>query len=93
MPNISNRYILSAALFVAFAAIGPHAASAQDHVTSQDCGKQQLADKRKEGDKTKSEVLAKCDSVIRPPQVGDHEMVEPAPSVGRTPVIKPEQKP
>ncbi|MGA1834517.1 hypothetical protein [Rhizobium wenxiniae] len=48
---------------------------------------------RKEGDKeeTKSEVLAKCDSVIRPPQVGDQEIVEPSPPVGRTPVIKPEQ--
>lgn len=93
MLNISNRYIRSAALLVAFAAIGPHAAWAQDHVTSQDCGQQQLADKSKEGDETKSEVLAKCDSVIRPPQVGDHEMVESAPSVGRTPIIKPEQKP
>ncbi len=93
MSNISNHCIRLAALLVAFAAIGPHAAWAQDHVTSQDCGKQQLADKGKDGDETKSEVLAKCDSVIRPPQVGDHEIVEPAPSIGRTPVIKPEQKP
>lgn len=91
MSNISNAYILSA-FFVAVAASWPHVARAEDHATSRGCGQQQLADQRKEGEKTKSEVLAECDSVIRPPQVGDQEMVEPAPPVGRTPVIKPEQR-
>jgi hypothetical protein len=92
MSNISNTYVLSAALIVAFGAARPHLAWAQDQATSHDCGQQQLADKGKKGEKTKSEVLAKCNSVIHPPQVGDQEMVEPAPSVGRTPVIKLEQK-
>lgn len=91
MSNTSNAYVLSSALLVAVAANGSNVAWAQDHTVSQDCGQQQLADKRMEGDKTKSEVLARCNSVIRPPQVGDQEMVEPAPPVGRTPVIEPEQ--
>ncbi|WP_234905864.1 hypothetical protein [Affinirhizobium pseudoryzae] len=36
-----------------------------------------------------TQKLANCDSVLKPPAVGDPEMVEPAPSVGDTPVIKP----
>lgn len=92
MSNISNAYILSAAFLVAFAVTGPRVTWAKDDATSQDCGQQQLAEQRKQGQETKSEALAKCDSVIRPPQVGDQEMVEPAPPVGRTPVIEPEQK-
>lgn len=73
-------------------ALGPQVAAAQDQSSSQPCRQEQLAGKEGDEAETKSEVLAKCDSVIRPPQVGDQEMVEPAPPVGRTPVIKPEQR-
>lgn len=81
----------SAIFFCASLALGPQVAAAQDQSTSQACRQEQLAGKEGDEAETKSEVLAKCDSVIRPPQVGDKEMVEPAPPVGRTPVIKPEQ--
>lgn len=42
---------------------------------------------------TTTQKLANCDSVLRPPAVGDPEMVEPAPPVGDTPVIKPGELP
>jgi hypothetical protein len=40
-----------------------------------------------------TQKLAECNSVLKPPAVGDPEMVEPAPSVGETPVIKPRELP
>ncbi len=91
MSNISNAYMRLAVFLAASLALGPNIAVAQDQSTSQPCEQEQLAGKEGDEAESKSEVLAKCDSVIRPPQVGDREMVEPAPSVGRTPVINPEQ--
>lgn len=89
MSNISTAYMRSA--ICASLALGPQVAAAQNQSSSQACRQEQLAGKKGDEAETRSEVLAKCDSVIRPPQIGDQEMVEPAPSVGRTPVIKPEQ--
>lgn len=37
--------------------------------------------------------LADCNGVLRPPSVGDRELVEPAPPVGDTPVIRPGEIP
>ena len=42
---------------------------------------------------TLTEKLDDCDGVLKPPTVGDTEMVEPAPDVGRTPVIRPDEVP
>ncbi|WJH38816.1 hypothetical protein N7E02_05620 (plasmid) [Aliirhizobium terrae] len=91
MSKIAKAAIRSAIFICASLALGPHIAAAQDQSSSQACKQEQLAGKKGDEAKTKSEVLAKCDSVIRPPQVGDQEMVEPALPVGRTPIIKPEQ--
>lgn len=38
-----------------------------------------------------SAMLERCKGVLAPPKTGDSEIVEPAPGVGRTPVIKPEE--
>lgn len=40
-----------------------------------------------------SDKLDKCAGVLKPPPTGETGMVEPAPDVGRTPVIPPEQLP
>lgn len=40
-----------------------------------------------------AQKLANCGSVLTPPAVGDPEIVEPAPPVGETPVIKPRELP
>lgn len=37
--------------------------------------------------------LQECDGILKPPAVGDPELVEPAPDVGRMPVIKPKNLP
>ncbi|WP_193354432.1 hypothetical protein [Sinorhizobium sojae] len=37
--------------------------------------------------------LEECNGVLKPPRVGDPELVEPAPDVGRTPVIRPDELP
>jgi hypothetical protein len=40
-----------------------------------------------------SDKLDRCGGVLKPPPTGQTGMVEPAPDVGRTPVIPPEQLP
>lgn len=37
--------------------------------------------------------LADCNGVLRPPAVGDPELVKPAPNVGKMPVIPPSSVP
>lgn len=45
------------------------------------------------GDDELSSKLDDCNGVLDPPSVGDPDIVEPTPHVGRTPVIRPEQIP
>jgi hypothetical protein len=47
-------------------------------------------DARRGWDRTLSEKLDACNGVLRPPNTGDREMVRPAPDVGETPVIRPD---
>ncbi|MEZ2128898.1 MULTISPECIES: hypothetical protein [unclassified Sinorhizobium] len=42
---------------------------------------------------TLSEKLDVCNGVLRPPNTGDREMVRPAPDIGETPVIRPDDLP
>lgn len=50
-------------------------------------------DKRRGRDRTLSEKLDACNGVLRPPNTGDREMVRPAPDIGDTPVIRPDDPP
>ncbi|OHV80973.1 hypothetical protein [Ensifer sp. LCM 4579] len=43
--------------------------------------------------RTLSEKLDDCNGVLKPPKVGDTELVEPAPDVGKTRVIRPGELP
>jgi hypothetical protein len=45
------------------------------------------------GDGSSTTQLSDCGGVLTPPAVGDGDMVEPAPSVGETPVIRPQEVP
>lgn len=38
-------------------------------------------------------TLEDCNGVLIPPKVGDSEMMEPAPAVGETPIIHPDELP
>lgn len=40
-----------------------------------------------------AEKLEHCNGVLEPPNVGDTELVMPAPDVGRTPIIRPDDLP
>lgn len=40
-----------------------------------------------------TEKLDDCNGVLKPPSVGDGEIVEPAPQAGQMPVIKPNDLP
>ena len=42
---------------------------------------------------TLTETMKRCDGVLKPELSGDPEIVEPAPDVGETPVISPEDIP
>ncbi|WP_342585785.1 hypothetical protein [Sinorhizobium alkalisoli] len=44
-------------------------------------------------ERTLSEKLDDCNGVLKPPKVGDTELVEPAPDVGKTRVIRPGELP
>lgn len=62
---------------------------------SQDCSTEpnQSDPETAPGDDELSSKLDDCNGVLEPPSTGDADIVEPAPSVGRTPVIRPEQIP
>lgn len=47
-------------------------------------------DERRGRDRALGEKLDACNGVLRPPNIGDREMVRPAPDIGETPVIKPD---
>lgn len=50
-------------------------------------------DEREDSSTEEAGTLSECDGLLHPAPVGDGELVEPAPDVGRTPVIKPRQVP
>jgi hypothetical protein len=43
--------------------------------------------------KSFGDKLDACNGVLKPPRVGDSELVEPTPDVGKTPVIRPGELP
>lgn len=70
-----------------------HGDQAQDSSSQENC---QAAPDRNPSDKDKAgttKKLDKCGGVLRPPDVGDPDLVKPAPDTGEMPVIKPDQVP
>ncbi|MBO3762213.1 hypothetical protein [Ciceribacter sp. L1K22] len=100
-----SRKLLAAAGTVALAAFPVHTTWAQENADTPDTATEtrQPADtctitpdseEKVETDTTQlSETLDECGSVLEPPTVGDQELVEPAPPVGETPVIEPDELP
>ncbi|TAX63646.1 hypothetical protein ELI03_36075 [Rhizobium leguminosarum] len=46
-----------------------------------------------ERSKTLSGQLSECNGVLKPPKIGDGDIVTPAPSTGTMPIIKPDELP
>lgn len=67
--------------------------SRQDCVVPEQPEQKPATSQAKEAKPSASAQLSDCDGVLKPPKVGDPEMVEPAPPVGDTPVIKPHELP
>lgn len=44
-------------------------------------------------DPNEPNTIADCNGMLKPPVVGDPQMVQPAPEVGQTPVLKPKEVP
>lgn len=51
------------------------------------------SDQKPMNDDSESGKLDDCNGVLHPPKVGDPEMVQPAPDVGKMPVIPPKAVP
>ncbi|CDN57823.1 Hypothetical protein RG1141_PA09910 (plasmid) [Neorhizobium galegae bv. officinalis bv. officinalis str. HAMBI 1141] len=50
-------------------------------------------DNSRPANKSGTEKLSDCNGVLKPPSTGDSDFVEPAPPVGNTPVIRPDEVP
>jgi hypothetical protein len=46
-----------------------------------------------ETNQANAQQLQKCRGMLKPPPVGDSDIVEPTPNTGKTPVIHPDAKP
>ncbi|WP_111564670.1 hypothetical protein [Rhizobium sp. AN80A] len=81
----------SIATLVLSAAFAPSAASAEDAkpAVEQDCN---LPTGQQDNAKLSSK-LDNCNSVLKPPKVGDNEIVAPTPHTGTMPVVKPGELP
>ncbi|MBT9371859.1 hypothetical protein [Rhizobium sp. CSW-27] len=99
--HVCSAIRLPLAAAVLLLAMGQGPASAQDGAADggrQDCvvpEQQQNAERPRENgaSPSASAQLSDCNGVLKPPAVGDPEMVEPAPPVGDTPVIRPHELP
>lgn len=88
--------VLAMASCAALALQAPLApAAAQDATQEEDCvvAPGATPPKQPETDssepQTFSQTLTECGGVLNPAPVGDHQLVEPAPEAGTTPVIDP----
>jgi hypothetical protein len=51
------------------------------------------ADPGQTGSTSLTAGLDECDGVLKPPAMGDHEMTQPPPATGETPIVRPEDLP
>lgn len=89
VPTWSTQ--LGVAATILFMAVAPRAAFAED---AKPVPKQHCVSPENQQDKTKlSTKLDDCNGVLKPPKVGDKEIVAPTPETGTMPVVKPGELP
>lgn len=88
-----ERPTISVALAVAFSALAATPASSQDSGSEVEGGSCHVNPGVDDEQRTFGEKLDDCDGILIPPSAGDTEMVEPAPDVGKTRVIRPGELP
>ena len=89
IPKWSARLGLTAIVLSVTLASGAATAEDAKPATKQDC-----VPSNGQQDKTKlSSKLDDCNGVLKPPKVGDKEIVAPTPQTGTMPVVKPGELP
>lgn len=88
LPTISV-----AATLIAFAGLAATPASPQSSGSEVEDGPCRVEPGVDDEQRTFAEKLGDCDGVLKPPSVGDREIVEPAPDVGKSRVIRPGELP
>ena len=89
VPTCSTQLGLAATILLV--AVAPCAASAED---AKPVPEQKCVSPESQQDKTKlSTKLDDCNGVLKPPKVGDKEIVAPTPETGTMPVVKPGELP
>lgn len=78
-----------AAAFV-LASLSNDGFSAPARWSGEACRANPPASQERDRDRSLSEKLDACNGVLSPPNTGDREMVRPAPDIGETPVIRPD---
>ena len=99
-PTAVRASVLAAALLGCLVAAAPVAAQTQptDPCQAQPDGQGGSDDDEADGGADRANDdrragLERCNGVLTPPRIGDHEIEEPAPDTGTTPVIPPERVP
>lgn len=99
-PTAVRASVLAAALLGCLVAAAPVAAQTQptDPCQAQPEGQGGSDDDEADGGADRANDdrragLERCNGVLTPPRIGDHEIEEPAPDTGTTPVIPPERVP
>ena len=89
VPMCSTQ--LGVAATILFMAFAPREASAED---AKPVPKQHCVSPESQQDKSElSTKLDDCNGVLKPPKVGDKEIVSPTPETGTMPVVKPGELP
>nr|WP_234939226.1 hypothetical protein [Sinorhizobium kostiense] len=87
----STRSVLGA--FLTVTALVATSALAQIATNSVDSHRCRVAPDVDTQQRAFAEKLDECNGVLKPPRVGDTEIVEPAPDLGKTRVIRPGELP
>ncbi|CDN51550.1 hypothetical protein [Neorhizobium galegae] len=82
--------LLPASAFAQASAKQPDRCQALDRQQNQNMTTE---DNSRPANKSATEKLSDCNGVLKPPSTGDSDFVEPAPPVGNTPVIRPDEVP
>src|ERR1043166_4225064 len=83
--------LLPAAAFAQASAKQPDRCQAPDRQQNQNMTTKE--DNSRPANRSDTDKLSDCNGVLKPPSTGDSDFVEPAPSVGDTPIIRPGEIP
>lgn len=87
------RRLFTATALLPVAVLMPAAALSQDAGTATQAERCRAEPGIDDDPQALARKLEECNGVLKPPRVGDPELVEPAPDIGRTPVIRPDELP